>query len=144
MLMEERLNPSFSHESDSFILLSEDPTEYNIDELATIRSWSSRDLIPKDDYDMIGILSSAIEQVTVQIKEVKDEIKMLLPAKWTSIAKDRLRRQKILLEVRRAMIQDRLLNQYTVIQTRMHRDAKTVRLRDKMSFVVGVVFSYLI
>lgn len=36
------------------------------------------------------------------------------------------------------MIQDRLLNQYTTIRTRTHWDAKTVKLHNKVSFVVGV------
>lgn len=138
MITEKRLDHSFSYDLDYSTLLSEGYTGYDTDESTTIDSLSSHDFIAKDDYDRISILSSALEQVTARLKEVKDEIKMLLSTEWTSITKDRLRKQKILLEARRAMIQDRLLNQYTTIRARMHRDAKTVRLHDKVSFVVGV------
>ncbi|CAO0803080.1 unnamed protein product [Mucor circinelloides] len=138
MLTEERLEHLSSHESDASTLLSEDSTEYDTDELTTVDSWSSHDFVAKDDYAMIGVLSAALEQVTLQIRDVKNEIKALLSTEWTSMTQGRLRKQKILLEARKAMIQDRLLNQYGTIRTRMHRDANAVRLHDKVSFVVGV------
>ncbi|KAL9543374.1 hypothetical protein PS6_009305 [Mucor atramentarius] len=138
MLAEERLDHLSSHESDASTLLSEDSTEYDTDELTTVDSWSSHDFVAKDDYAMIGVLSAALEQVTIQIRDVKNEIKALLSTEWTSMTQGRLRKQKILLEARKAMIQDRLLNQYSTIRTRMHRDANAVRLHDKVSFVVGV------
>ncbi|CEP11192.1 hypothetical protein [Parasitella parasitica] len=139
MMSEEKLDHLFPHESDSSTLLFEDSTEeYDTDELTVVDSWNSHDFAARNDYDMIGFLNSALEQVSAQLKDVKNEIKMRLSNEWTSIAKDRLHKQKISLQARKAIIQDRLLNHYSTIKTQIHRDANTVRLHDKASFVVGV------
>ncbi|GAN06445.1 conserved hypothetical protein [Mucor ambiguus] len=138
MLTEEKLERLSSHESDASTLLSGESTEYDTDELTTVDSWNSHNFVAKDNYALIGVLNAALEQVTVQLKEVKDEIKTLLSTEWASITKDRLHKQKSLRVTQRAMIQDQLIHQYSTIKRRMHRDANTVRLHDKLSFVVGV------
>ncbi|KAI8638953.1 hypothetical protein BD408DRAFT_453371 [Parasitella parasitica] len=116
----------------------QDFTEYETDELTIVDSWNSHDFVARDDYDMTGALSSALEHIIAQLKDVKDEIKMRLSNELSSITKGRLHKQKISPKARRAMIQNRILNQYSTIRTRLHRDANAVRLHDKVSFVVGV------
>ncbi|KAI9474265.1 MAG: hypothetical protein EXX96DRAFT_611066 [Benjaminiella poitrasii] len=126
-----------SNENDSSTTLNEEGATTD-DELTTLDSWSSNDFISEHGDEAIDVLSSALDQVTFQIHEIKNEIQAMLSSEWTSITKGRLHKQKQRLEARKVLIQDRLLRQYTRINNRMHRDAKTVRLRDKVSFVLGV------
>ncbi|KAI7905278.1 uncharacterized protein BX663DRAFT_502326 [Cokeromyces recurvatus] len=133
--MEEKLYSS--NENDSSTTLNDEDNYYNddTDGLSTLDDdW---DTSATGD-DTIDVLSLALEQVTVQIHEIKNEIQTKLSSEWTSITKNRLQKQKLHLEAQRAVIQERLLRQYTQINNRIHRDAKTMRLRDKVSFVLGV------
>ena len=106
-------------------------------ELDMIDGWTTADFVSENDFDMIDMLSAALEQVTHQLNETQREFRAR-SSEWTNKTKDKLRLQTKRLEDRRSKIQDRLETQYKAINERMNRDAKTVRLRDKISFVVGV------
>ncbi|KAL0074588.1 hypothetical protein J3Q64DRAFT_1649090 [Phycomyces blakesleeanus] len=86
---------------------------------------------------MIDILSAALEQVTHQLDEKQREVRAK-SSEWTVKTKSRLKLQNKKLEDQRERIKEQLLSQYRKIDERMNRDAKTVRLRDKVSFVIGV------
>lgn len=106
-------------------------------ELDLLDGWTAADFVSENDFDMIDMLSAALEQVTHQLNEKQREFRAR-STEWTAKTKDRLRLQTVRLEDRRARIQERLLKHYDALNDRMNRDAKTVRLRDKISFVVGV------
>ncbi|CAO3650571.1 unnamed protein product [Cunninghamella echinulata] len=57
---------------------------------------------------------------------------------WTTKTRDRIRTRTQRLEERRSLIEKKLVAQYESINARMNKDVKTVHLRDKISFVVGV------
>ncbi|KAI8874648.1 hypothetical protein K501DRAFT_292286 [Backusella circina FSU 941] len=69
---------------------------------------------------MIDILSTALDQITRQLE-----------GDWTNKTQKRLEQQ-------RRHILSLMTRQYDKIDKRLKRDAKTVRLRDKIAFVVGV------
>ncbi|KAI7853393.1 hypothetical protein BDC45DRAFT_511112 [Circinella umbellata] len=106
-------------------------------DLDMIDGWTTADFVSENDFDMIDMLSAALEQVTHQLNEKQREFRAR-SSEWTNKTKDKIRMQTSRLEERREKIQSRLKNQYDSINERMNRDAKTVRLRDKISFVVGV------
>ncbi|KAI8885957.1 hypothetical protein K501DRAFT_244912 [Backusella circina FSU 941] len=89
------------------------------------------------DVDITDLLSSILEQVTDQLHEVRKEIH-IKSSKWTSLTKNRVRMQKRRLETQRRYIQEQLANQYASFCGHITKDAYTVRLLDKISFVVGV------
>ncbi|KAF7727913.1 hypothetical protein EC973_006912 [Apophysomyces ossiformis] len=100
-------------------------------------SWTAADLASENDFDMIDMLSAALDQVTFQLHERQRELRAK-STEWTAKTKDRIRTQTKKLEERRVLIQGRLLNHYRQINDRINRDEKTIHLRDKFSFVVGV------
>ncbi|KAI9497824.1 hypothetical protein BDB00DRAFT_802059 [Zychaea mexicana] len=117
-------------------IADEDLLEFEHD-LDMIDGWTTADFVSENDFDMIDMLSAALEQVTHQLNEKQREFRAR-SSEWTNKTKDKLRMQTSRLEQRRTKIQSRLMKQYDSINERMNRDAKTVRLRDKISFVVGV------
>ncbi|KAI8577948.1 hypothetical protein K450DRAFT_249178 [Umbelopsis ramanniana AG] len=98
---------------------------------------ASSDFVSDNDFDMIDMLSVAIDQVTAQINEKKQEFRAK-SNQWKSKTTETLRSQTKRLEIKRSELQQRLIKQYASINDRMNRDTKTVQLRDKFSFVVGV------
>jgi hypothetical protein len=99
--------------------------------------WSTSDFISENDFDMIDMLSAALDQVSSQLEEKQREF-LAKSTQWTTKTKDSLKNQTKKLEDQRSRIQELLVKQYHNIDKRMNRDAKTVQLRDKVSFVVGV------
>ncbi|KAI7871209.1 hypothetical protein BDF14DRAFT_1764356 [Spinellus fusiger] len=95
------------------------------------------DDMSENDFDMIDILSATLDQITHQLEDKQREIRAM-STEWTVKTKTRLREQTQKLEDQRERIKKQLLQQYRKIDERMNRDASTVRLRDKISFVVGV------
>jgi hypothetical protein len=95
------------------------------------------DFVSDNDFDMIDMLSLAIDQVTAQINDKRDEFRTK-SNEWKSKTTERLKSQTKKLEIKRSQLQQRLIRQYASINDRMNRDAKTVQLRDKFAFVVGV------
>ncbi|KAI8078202.1 uncharacterized protein B0P05DRAFT_542921 [Gilbertella persicaria] len=116
-------NPSAPHDQDLLSLDNED--------------WSTSDFISENDFDMIEMLSVALDQITNQIEEKQREF-ISKSSQWTNKTRDSIKTQTKKLEDQRSRIQERLVQQYHKIDKRMNRDAKTVQLRDKISFVVGV------
>ncbi|CAO3670946.1 unnamed protein product [Umbelopsis vinacea] len=110
-----------------------------------VSDWAAgTDFVSDDDFDMIDMLSLAIDQVTAQINDKKDEFRNK-SNEWKSKTTERLRSQTKKLEIKRSQLQQRLIKQYASLNERMNRDTKTVQLRDKFSFVVGVaLISYTI
>ncbi|CDH53915.1 integral to membrane protein [Lichtheimia corymbifera JMRC:FSU:9682] len=106
-------------------------------DLDVIEGWTTADFISENDFDMIEMLSAALEQVTHQLNDKQREIRAR-STEWTTKTKEKLRRQTARLEDQKTRLQAQLLKKYDAIEVRMNRDAKTVRLRDKISFVVGV------
>ncbi|GAB5593121.1 hypothetical protein Unana1_08021 [Umbelopsis nana] len=103
-----------------------------------VPEWTAgSDFVSDNDFDMIDMLSLAIDQVTAQINERKEEFRTK-SNEWKSKTTERLRSQTKKLEIKRSQLQQRLIKQYASINERMNRDTKTVQLRDKFSFVVGV------
>ncbi|KAI9318570.1 hypothetical protein BX666DRAFT_2018613 [Dichotomocladium elegans] len=100
-------------------------------------SGATADFVSENDFDMIEMLSAALEQVTHQLNEKQREFRAR-SSEWTTKTKEKLKAQTTRLEERRTRLQERLLKQYVAINGRMNKDAKTVRLKDKISFVVGV------
>lgn len=99
--------------------------------------WNTSDFISENDFDMIDMLSAALDQVSSQLEEKQREF-LVRSSQWTSKTKDSLKDQTKKLQDQRSRIQELLVKQYHKIDKRMNRDAKTVQLRDKVSFVVGV------
>ncbi|KAG1137792.1 hypothetical protein G6F37_000253 [Rhizopus arrhizus] len=93
--------------------------------------------ISDNDFDMIDRLSTALDQVTRQLEEKQREF-VARSSDWTIKTREKIKEQTNRLEEKRARIQGLLVGQYHKIDRRMNRDAKTVQLRDKISFVVGV------
>lgn len=115
---------------------SDDSLDFEQD-LDLIDSWSAADLVSSSDFDTIDMLSAALEQVTRQLNEKQREFRAR-SSEWTNKTKERLRIQTSRLEKRRASIEAHLRKHFDTINERINRDAKTVQLRDKISFVVGV------
>lgn len=113
------------------------PEDFFDTDLDSIDQWEVSDFISENDFDMIDMLSTALDQVTLQLQDKRREIKQK-SADWTTKTKDRIKQQIKKLETRRNLIEGKLVNRYESINKRMNKDAKTVRLRDKISFVVGV------
>ncbi|KAI8367976.1 hypothetical protein EDC96DRAFT_552891 [Choanephora cucurbitarum] len=86
---------------------------------------------------MIEMLSVALDQVTNQIEEKQREF-LSKSSQWTNKTRDSIKIQTKKLEDQRTRIQQKLVQQYHKLDKRMNRDAKTIQLRDKVSFVVGV------
>ncbi|KAI9248412.1 hypothetical protein BY458DRAFT_526548 [Sporodiniella umbellata] len=86
---------------------------------------------------MVDKLSAALEQVTKQLEERQKEF-VIRSTEWTQKTRERLKAQTVKLEEKRNRLQGLLVSQYDRMDRRMNRDAKTVQLRDKISFVVGV------
>ncbi|CAO3653080.1 unnamed protein product [Cunninghamella blakesleeana] len=86
---------------------------------------------------MIDMLSAALDQVTIQLNEKRKEVKQK-SSEWTTKTRDRIRARTQQLERRRSFIEKKLVLQYENINDCMNKDVKTVHLRDKISFVVGV------
>jgi hypothetical protein len=104
----------------------------------TMPDWTaSSDFVSDNDFDMIDMLSVAIDQVTAQINDKKQEFRAK-SNQWKSKTTETLRSQTKRLEIKRSELQQRLIKQYASINERMNRDTKTVQLRDKFAFVVGV------
>src|SRR6478735_1314904 len=93
--------------------------------------------ISDNDFDMIDRLSTALDQVTRQLEEKQREF-VIKSTEWTTKTRERIKAQTKRLEDQKSRLQGLLVRQYDKIDKRMNRDAKTVRLRDKISFVVGV------
>ncbi|KAG0767296.1 hypothetical protein G6F57_005227 [Rhizopus arrhizus] len=108
-------------------------------EMFTIEDdWGSGvDYISDNDFDMIDRLSAALDQVTNQLEEKQREF-VIKSTEWTTKTRERIKAQTKRLEDQKSRLQGLLVRQYDKIDKRMNRDAKTVRLRDKISFVVGV------
>ncbi|KAI8390830.1 uncharacterized protein BYT42DRAFT_489150 [Radiomyces spectabilis] len=83
---------------------------------------------------MIHRLSSMLDEVTSQLHEKRRELGQK-SASWTMKTKSRINHQTNKLEERRAAIQNELLRHYQTINDRIHQH---IKLRDKISFVVGV------
>ncbi|KAI8971661.1 hypothetical protein BDF20DRAFT_907330 [Mycotypha africana] len=108
------------------------------EDLFSLNEWNtSEEYISENDFDMIDMLSAALDQVTNQIEEKQREF-ISKSSKWTNKTKENIKVQTKKLEEQKARIQALLVAQYNRIDKRMNRDAKTVQLRDKISFVVGV------
>ncbi|KAI8375851.1 hypothetical protein BD560DRAFT_392098 [Blakeslea trispora] len=122
-LDDDLLNSSTPHDRDLLSLDTED--------------WSTPDFISENDFDMIEMLSVALDQVTHQLEEKQREF-LSKSSHWTNKTRDSIKVQTKKLEDQRSRIQQKLVQQYHKIDRRMNRDAKTVQLRDKISFVVGV------
>ncbi|ORE12771.1 hypothetical protein BCV71DRAFT_190477 [Rhizopus microsporus] len=86
---------------------------------------------------MIDMLSAALDQVTNQLEDKQKEF-VAKSTEWTQKTREKIKAQTKKLEDQRTRIQALLVRQYHKIDRRMNRDAKTVKLRDKVSFVVGV------
>ncbi|CEG64847.1 hypothetical protein RMATCC62417_01755 [Rhizopus microsporus] len=93
--------------------------------------------ISDNDFDMIDMLSAALDQVTNQLEDKQKEF-VVKSTEWTQKTREKIKAQTKKLEDQRTRIQALLVRQYHKIDRRMNRDAKTVKLRDKVSFVVGV------
>lgn len=102
-----------------------------------LEEWTTPEFISENDFDMIDMLSAALDQVSNQLDEKQREF-LAKSTEWTAKTKDKLKTQTKKLEDQRSRIQELLVKQYHKIDKRMNRDAKTVQLRDKVSFVVGV------
>lgn len=111
--------------------------DFGTEDLFEIDDWSTSDFISENDFDMIDMLSAALDQVSNQLDEKQREF-LAKSSEWTTKTKDSLKNQTKKLEDQRSRIQELLVKQYHKIDRRMNRDAKTVQLRDKVSFVVGV------
>ena len=107
------------------------------EDMFPIDEWTTPEFISENDFDMIDMLSAALDQVSNQLDDKQREF-MAKSSEWTTKTKDRLVLQTKKLEDQRSRIQGQLVKQYNKINKRMNRDAKTVRFRDKVSFVVGV------
>ncbi|KAI9486590.1 MAG: hypothetical protein EXX96DRAFT_549653 [Benjaminiella poitrasii] len=116
---------------------SETLSSQNEEDLFSIDEWNTADFISENDFDMIDMLSAALDQVTNQIEEKQREF-ISKSSEWTNKTKDSLRQQTKKLELQKARIQELLVGQYHKINQRMNRDAKTVQLRDKVAFMFGV------
>ncbi|KAI8890648.1 hypothetical protein K501DRAFT_281637 [Backusella circina FSU 941] len=110
---------------------------WDSDDIFTFDEWKTSDFIGESDFDMIDRLSAALDQVTLQLDEQKREL-LQKSSEWTAKTKERLKSQTKKLEDQQSRIKELLVKQYFKIDKRMNRDAKTVQLRDKISFVVGV------
>lgn len=111
--------------------------QFQDEDLFSLDEWNTSDDISENDFDMIDMLSAALDQVTNQIDEKQREF-ITKSSKWTNKTRDSIKIQTKKLEDQRNRIQELLVRQYHKIDNRMNRDAKTVQLRDKVSFVVGV------
>jgi hypothetical protein len=107
------------------------------EDMFSLDEWKTSDFISENDFDMIDMLSAALDQVTNQIDEKQREF-ITKSSEWTNKTRDSIKIQTKKLEDQRNRIQELLVRQYHKIDKRMNRDAKTVQLRDKVSFVVGV------
>jgi hypothetical protein len=115
----------------------QEESRWDSDDIFTFDEWKTSDFIGESDFDMIDRLSAALDQVTHQLDEQKREL-LQKSSEWTAKTKERLKGQTKKLEDQQSRIKELLVKQYFKIDKRMNRDAKTVRLRDKISFVVGV------
>ncbi|KAI8380905.1 uncharacterized protein BYT42DRAFT_564637 [Radiomyces spectabilis] len=111
--------------------------DFDNDDLDDLEGWTTADFISENDFDMIDMLSAALEQVSSQLDEKQREFRVK-SSEWTSKTKEQLRKQTNKLENRKIRIQEQLKRHYNAIDRRMNKDAKTVQLRDKISFVIGV------
>ncbi|CAO3622664.1 unnamed protein product [Mucor hiemalis] len=111
--------------------------DYGNEDIFEIDDWATSNFISENDFDMIDMLSAALDQVSNQLDEKQREF-LAKSSEWTNKTKDSLKNQTKKLEDQRSRIQELLVKQYHKIDKRMNRDAKTVQLRDKVSFVVGV------
>ncbi|ORX55194.1 hypothetical protein DM01DRAFT_1335490 [Hesseltinella vesiculosa] len=107
-------------------------------DLDTIDEWTATThLLSENDFDMIDLLSTALDQVTLQLNQKRRDLQKK-SSEWTTKTKDRIKAQTTKLEQRRDTLRGKLVARYESLNARMNRDAETVRLRDKISFVVGV------
>ncbi|GAN06330.1 integral to membrane protein [Mucor ambiguus] len=107
------------------------------EDMFSLDEWETSDFISENDFDMIDMLSAALDQVTNQLEDKQREF-ITKSSEWTNKTRDSIKTQTKKLEDQRSRIQELLVRQYHKIDKRMNRDAKTVQLRDKVSFVVGV------
>ncbi|KAG1112258.1 hypothetical protein G6F42_014794 [Rhizopus arrhizus] len=107
------------------------------EDMFSLDEWETSDFISENDFDMIDMLSAALDQVTNQLEDKQREF-ISKSSEWTNKTRDSIKTQTKKLEDQRSRIQELLVRQYHKIDKRMNRDAKTVQLRDKVSFVVGV------
>lgn len=108
------------------------------EDMFSLDKWNTTEgFISENDFDMIDMLSAALDQVTNQIEDMQREF-IEKSSKWTNKTRDSLKVQTKKLEDQKARIQGLLVRQYHKIDKRMNRDAKTVQLRDKISFAFGV------
>ncbi|CAO3698865.1 unnamed protein product [Rhizopus stolonifer] len=106
------------------------------DDILGLEEWEASD-ISDNDFDMIDKLSEALDLVTKQLEEKQKEF-VIRSTEWTHKTREKLKIQTTKLEEKRSRLQGLLVSQYHKIDKRMNRDAKTIQLRDKVSFVVGV------
>ncbi|KAG1468129.1 hypothetical protein G6F56_004021 [Rhizopus delemar] len=106
------------------------------DDMLGLEEWEASD-ISDNDFDMIDKLSEALDLVTKQLEEKQKEF-VIRSTEWTHKTREKLKIQTTKLEEKRSRLQGLLVSQYHKIDKRMNRDAKTIQLRDKVSFVVGV------
>ncbi|CEP16576.1 hypothetical protein [Parasitella parasitica] len=111
--------------------------DFGNEDMFSLNEWETSEFISENDFDMIDMLSAALDQVTNQIEEKQREF-ITKSSEWTNKTRDSIKTQTKKLEEQRSRIQELLVRQYHKIDKRMNRDAKTVQLRDKVSFVVGV------
>ncbi|KAI7907093.1 uncharacterized protein BX663DRAFT_482766 [Cokeromyces recurvatus] len=107
------------------------------EDIFSLDEWSTSEFISENDFDMIDMLSAALDQVTNQIEDKQKEF-ITKSSEWTSKTKDSIKQQTKKLELQKARILELLVRQYHKIDKRINRDAKTVQLRDKIAFMFGV------
>ncbi|KAG0165067.1 hypothetical protein DFQ28_009092 [Apophysomyces sp. BC1034] len=114
-----------------------DSPEIDDEDLEFDDGWTAADFVSENDFDVVDMLSAALEQVTKQLDE-KQRVFRATSSEWKTKTKDQLKLQTRKLEERQNHLKEQLIKHYQAIVARMNRDAKTVRLRDKISFVFGV------
>lgn len=134
--MTERIEEPPTSEPSIATAAAEELADYDND-FDVVDTWTAADFVSENDFDMIDMLSAALEQITLQLNEKQREFRAR-STEWTSKTREKIRMQTQRLEARRVFLEARLQKHYRSIHNRMNRDEKTVQLRDKLSFVVGV------
>lgn len=134
--MTERIEEPPTSEPSIATAAAEELADYDND-FDVVDTWTAADFVSENDFDMIDMLSAALEQITLQLNEKQREFRAR-STEWTSKTREKIRMQTQRLEARRVFLEARLQKHYRSIYNRMNRDEKTVQLRDKLSFVVGV------
>ncbi|KAL0088109.1 hypothetical protein J3Q64DRAFT_1724103 [Phycomyces blakesleeanus] len=122
---------------ESNILEPEELYSFSKEHLDMLQDWNETDFHSDHYLDMIDILSTALDQITNQLNDKKHELQTT-SSDWTTLTTETFRAQIGKLENQKTLLQSQLLTRYRIINARLNRDEKTIHLRDKISFLVGV------